>query len=270
MRRFKNLCVALTFVFATALGISWVVVSRQSRRLSAYENLRSQDLKSIGKLQQALRNEQSEKARVEATGRSSQATLQNELAQTDAALSTFRRELGTARARASELESELDNSEQRYREAMAKANQQISDDKEQIQAQLVYFKQQMKSASVEVQASRLRVNALEELNEKMKKEKSAATAKAQEFEPVLRRLEALERRRDDSMASVMSHYRDISSQLQAMTGMLNANRDANANVFSSQALYRIRDTLSLANNNIRQLNDLNEEIVQVEKQLSGK
>lgn len=270
MRHLKNLCIALTVILGVAFAYSVLIISRQSRRLASYESQLAQNEKSIHQLQRALREEHAEKAQIEVVGRSSQEKLQATLAQSQKALQSSQSQLSAAEAQTSDLRVELSDSKRKYQEALANANEQIREENNQIQAQLAFFKRQMGSAQAEIQASRLRVEAVEALNARLRREKSAAAAKTPELATELFKLQTLESRREVYVTSIMSHYRDLSNELESMTGMLDANRDANANAFSNQALYRIRDALSLVSNDLRQLNSLNGEIRQVEKKITGK
>lgn len=270
MKHLKNLCVALTVILGIAFAYSLVIISRQSRQLTNYESQQAKNVKSIHQLQKALHEEHLEKTHIEVTGRSSKEKLQAVLNQRMAALKATQSQLGAAEAQASNLRSQLSDSKEKYQEALAKANDQIGQEKSQIKAQLDLFKKQMNSARTNLQAARLRVQAVEAQNAKLRKEQVTRSAQTAGLTDLLHQLQNLERRREAYLNSVMSHYQNISSQLQAMQGMLDANRDGNSNVFSNQALYRIRDTMSLANNDLRQLNNLNGQIRQLEKNLGKK
>jgi chromosome segregation ATPase len=269
MRHLRNLFIAFTIILAVAFAYSMVVISRRSRRLASYESEQAQNEKSIHQLQGALREEHAEKARIEVVCRSSQEKLQATLAQSQKVLQSSLRQLSAAEAQTSDLRLELSDSKRKYQAALANANDQIRDQKTQIQAQLAFFKKQMGSAQAEIQASRLRVEAVERVNAKLRKVQSARSAQTDELAGTLRQLQDLERRREVYVTSIMSHYRALSNQLESMTGMLDANRDANANALSNQALYHIRDALSRVSNDLRELNSMNGEIRQAEKKITG-
>lgn len=270
MRHLKNLCIALTVILGAAFGYSVVIISRQSRRLASYESQQAQNVKSIHQLQRALHEEDAEMAQIEVVRRSSQEKLHATLAQSQKALESSQSQLSAAEAQTSHLRIELSDSQRKYQKALAKANDQIGQEKNQIQAELGFFKKQMSSAHADLQAARLRVEAVEALNAKLRREKSAAAAKTSELAAELFKLQTLENRREVYVTSIMSNYSTLSNQLESMAGMLDANRDANANAFSNQALYRIRNALSLVSNDLRQLNSLEVEIRQVEDKITGK
>lgn len=270
MRQFKNLCVALTVILGVALGISLVIVSRQSRRLAGCEGQHARDLKSISRLQEALRRERLQSAAANASHRTSEAALQADLGQREAAAKDFQRRLNNELARASDLEARLSDSSRQYQRQLAEANAQRLQEERAAETRLSSLKQQLKAAQAEVQASRLRVKAVETLNAKLRQEKAAGSAQTEEFKRTLAMLLALNSRRDRYVTSAMSRYRDITGQLDAMRGELGATRDSNANYFSSEALSRIQATLSLVNNDLRELDNLNGQIRKLEQKLAAK
>jgi hypothetical protein len=84
-------------------------------------------------------------------------------------------------------------------------------------------------------------------------------------------LEDPDSRREGLITSILRRYRDITSQFQAMNGMVGSSRDSNsASPFSDAALTRIRDAVSSANDELRQLNELNDQARQLEKKLAKK
>ncbi|MGH9327248.1 MAG: hypothetical protein ACRD2B_11285 [Terriglobia bacterium] len=267
MKLLKVLYIALAVLLGISIAYSWVRISRQSRRIAADETQRSHNLKSIGQLQESLRQEQLQEANDKAADQNSETALQSSLAQSEQALSASSQQLSAAQTRIADLERRLAYSRRRHHKALVQAKQQSRRQVDETQTRLDSLKHRLANAQHYIQASRLRVSALEAVNAKLSQEQSAATAQTQTFMPVLRKLQPLERRRDTYVTSVMSHYQEIARELENMRGMLDANRDSNSNALSNEALYRIRDALSLANNDLRQLNNLNVQIRHIETQL---
>lgn len=267
MRHVKTACVALAIILAIAFGYSLSVISRQSRRLAHYKNEQAQDQKSISQLRESLHKEQLAEARATASDQNSEQALRSALAGSKAALKASGKQHDADEIETAEMRTRLIRSRNHDRRALSNANEQLGEEKLLVQNQLAVFNKQMASAQAEIQASRLRVKALEVLNEKLKNEKRAAPLAVQKSTGAFSKIQVLDQRREAYATSVMDRYRQISGQLQAMTGILQANRDANANAFSSEALYRIQNTLSLANNDLRELERVNAQIRVLEKQL---
>jgi hypothetical protein len=65
----------------------------------------------------------------------------------------------------------------------------------------------------------------------------------------------------------MRRYRDITSQFRAMSGMLDSSREPKSSPLSDAALTRIQNDVSLADDDLRQLTELNAQARQLEKKL---
>lgn len=260
MRHAKYVVFGLAAILAIALAYSVMVISRQSCQLAGYKNQQAKDEASIRQLRNLLQTQQLKESRTELSSQNSEKVLRDAMAQSQTALDVSRSQVNAAKVRTSELETQRLRRREEYQRALANVNERLRNEKQIAQDQLAAFKRQMDAAHAEIQASRLRVNALEAVNAKLVKNKPAAPAQTQQAVNVLRQIQILDNRREAYAASVMNHYRQISDQLQAMTGILEANRDANANVFSNEALNRIRDTLSLANHDLHEMDELNAQI----------
>jgi hypothetical protein len=130
-------------------------------------------------------------------------------------------------------------------------------------------KQDLESAQAELQASRQRLTALEADNAKLKAENRAGAARAAELAHVMAELQDLDSRRDAYLTSIMRRYHDITSQFRAMSGMLGSTRDSNStSPFSDAALTRIQSAVSAADDDLRQLTELNDQARQLEKKLA--
>ncbi len=154
--------------------------------------------------------------------------------------------------------------------ALASVDERCQKEQADWQSQLDALKQELDSAQAELQASRQRLAALEADNAKLKSDSSAGTARAAELTRVVADLQELESRRDAHLTSIMRRYRDVTSQFRAMSGMLDSSRDPNSSPFSDAALSRIQNAISAADDDLRQLSELNAQARQLEKKLGKK
>jgi hypothetical protein len=83
-------------------------------------------------------------------------------------------------------------------------------------------------------------------------------------------LQDLDSRREAHLTSIMRRYRDITSQFRAMSGTLDSSRDPNSSALSAAALTRIQNATSAADEDLRQLSELNAQARQLEKKLVKK
>ena len=270
MTRLGRLEFALLLALGVALVASAGMILRQYWRLAALERQQAADLQSLRELREALRQRELQKTPAEAEGPAPPGAYQATLANHNVTIEGLNRELGEAQANIKELQAQLSNSSDEREKALASANELHQKEREDWQSQLDALKQQLDSAQAESQASRPRLAALEADNAKLKSDNSAGSARLAEFARVIADLQDLDRRRDAYLTSIMRRYRDITSQFRAMSGMLDSSREPKSSAFSDAALTRIQNAVSLADDDLRQLTELNAQARQLEKKLAKK
>jgi len=266
-----RLQLALLLALGIALIASLGVILRLSRRLSALQRQQTACLQSLRDLQAAVRPREPQKAPVEAENPAPPGDYHAALAKRNAAIEQLNRELSQAQANISGLQAQILSCREDSEKALDNAEQRRQKEGEEWQNQLNALKQDLESTQAELQGSRQRLTALEADNAKLKADASAGTAHAAELGRTVADLEDLDGRREALITSIMRRYREITSQFQAMSGMVGSSRDSNsASPFSDAALTRIRDAVSSANDELRQLNELNDQARQLEKKLAKK
>jgi DNA repair exonuclease SbcCD ATPase subunit len=270
MVRQGRLQIVLLSTLGVALVVSVGMILRQSRRLAADQRQRDTDLKSIRELREALRQRGSQETPAEAGAQTPVSDNQAALGKRAATIERLNRNLTEAHANITELQEQLLNSNNERERAIASANERHSKVQEELQSQLDTLKQELDSAQAESRAFRQRTSALEADNAKLRSVTSGGSASAPDFGRLVADLQDLDRRREAYLTSIMRRYRDITSQFRAMSGMLDSSRDPNSSSFSGAALTRIQDAVSLADDDLRQLNELNAQARQLEKKLVKK
>ena len=241
------------------------------RRLAALERQRAADLQSLRKLQEALHQPELQKTPAEAESPAPLGAYQATLAKRDATIERLNHELGEAQANIQELQTQVSNSDDEREKALASANERYQKEQADLQSQLDTLKQDLDSTQAELEASRQRLAALEAVNAKLKSDNSAASARAADLATVVAQLQDLDSRRDAHLTSIMRRYRDITSQFRAMSGMLGSSRDSNSSSpLSDAALTSIQNAVSSADDDLRQLSELNAQARQLEKKLTKK
>jgi len=270
MMRLVRLRIALVLTLGVALVASVGMILRQYAQLAACQRQRAADLQSFRELQEALRQRDLQKAPAVAEGRTPVGDHRAALAEREATIEQLNRELSEAQADAARLQAQLLSSSDEREKALASANERYRKDQEDWQSQLYALKQELESAAADSQASRQRLADLEAANAKSRSENSEGSARAAEFRRVLASLQDVNRHRDAYLTSIIRRYRDITSQFRAMSGMLDSSRGPNSSAFSGAALTRIQNAVSLADDDLRQLNDLNAQARQLEEKLVKK
>ena len=264
----------LQIVLLSTLGIALIasvgINLRQSRRLAADQRQRDADLQSLRQLRESLRQPGAKEIPAGTGEQNPGGEYQAALARHEATIVRLDRELSEAQANATDLQAELLNSNDEHEKAMASASERHRKEQEDLQSQLDTMKQELDSAQAESQASRQRTSALEADNAKLRNASIGGSASAPDFGRVVAGLQELNRRREAYLTSIMRRYRDITSQFRAMSGMLDSSRDPNSGAFSGPALTRIQDAVSFADDDFRQLNELNAQARELEKKLAKK
>jgi chromosome segregation ATPase len=271
MTRLGRLEFVLVPILGVALLVSVGIILRQSRRLAALERQQAADLQSLREVREALRQPELQKTPAEAEASPTPLGVnQAALAKRDATIERLNRELSEAQANIQELQAQLSNSSDEHEKALASANERHQKEQEDWQSQLDALKQELDSAQAESQASRQRLAALEADNAKLKSNNSEGSARAAEIGREVAELQDLDRRRDAYLTSIMRRYRDVTGQFRAMSGMLDSNRDLKSSPLSDAALTRIQNDISLADDDLRQLTELNAQASKLEKKLAKK
>jgi chromosome segregation ATPase len=250
--------------------VSVGVAFRQSRRLAVCRAERARDLASLRQLRETLPPRELAKTPAEAEGRAPVNEIRAALVQRDATIAQLNRELGEARAQAADLQAQILKSSQDREQLLAEANERLRKEQEEGKSQLDALKQEVDSAQAESEASRQRLAALEADNTKLRSANREGAARAAEWGRTVADLEDLEQRREAYLTSIMRRYRDLTSQFRAMSGMLDSSRDPNSSALSGAALTRLQNAISLADDDLRQLSELNAKVRQLQTKLAKK
>lgn len=175
-----------------------------------------------------------------------------------------------ARATIGGLQGQITKSGNDYQAALAGANERLRKEQGDWQSRVEALKQELDSREADLQASRQRTAALEAANAKLRGENSNGAAHTAEVIRTVADLQDLDRRREAYLTSIMRRYRDITSEFRAMSGMLDSSHDTNSSAMSGAALTRIQNAVSLADDDLHQLAEMNDQAHQLEKKLARK
>ncbi len=274
--RIANIRSALVPLLSGAVVVGGIVIFRQSARLAAYQRQQAEDARSLGQLRAAVLPEQAPNAPPVSPSEAGPAASPSrrgapdtsELAMRDAAIQQLNHELAEARADIARLQAQPRNSVPEKQEALAAAGEDFQKREREWREQLDSFKQQLDSVRAESQAARERAASLEADNAKIKNEGGAGSTRAAELRKALASLQDLDRRRDAYLSSIIRRYREITDQFRAMTATLDSSHGAESSPFSGIALSRIQSAISLADDDMRRLNELNAQARQIENKLA--
>src|SRR5208283_5336224 len=111
---------------------------------------------------------------------------------------------------------------------------------------------------------------LEADNAKLKTDTTAVNTRAADLAQITASLQDIDRRRDVYLTSILRRYRDLTGEFHAMSSMLDTSHDPSSGACSGAVLSRIQNAVGLAEDDLRQLNELNARAQKLEKQLAQK
>jgi predicted nucleic acid-binding Zn-ribbon protein len=265
----RQLGLRITFeiILGAVLVASLVIILRQSRQLADFQRHKETDAQSLRLLQQALRQKGLHELPPPVTEGIPPGGDHAGAAKREAIIERLDRELAEARTTITDLQSQLSKAIDQNSKALAGAEEHLRKQQADSQAQLEDLQRKLDGALADSQIARQRVAALEADNSRLHAE---ATAHATDYSRTVASLQDLNRRREICLTSIQRRYRDITSEFRAMSSMLDTSRDQNSNVCSGEVLSRIQNAVALADDDMRQLNELDARAQKLEKQIQKK
>jgi hypothetical protein len=266
--------VALLIVLALAGVVGW-----QAGRIGDLRRGQSDQARLVANLRDRLRiadrpqppaepeEESAEPVRPQPRnpGRQDTSALENR----DAQIRALQQDLADARTNIGKLESRIAAMETDQQAAATTAAERLTAEETDWKTRLDNLTRQLDAAQAEAQVARQHAADLAAAAARFKNAPPVATTNTAESARLLARLQDLNRRRDTYLTSILRRYREVTSQFHAMSGMLNSSHDQSANPMSASVLTRIETALSLAEDDMRQFNELNVQAQQAEKKLAA-
>ncbi len=260
-----------------ALAVASGVALWQARRIAALEQRPRASQDDLARLRLRIRQWEDQAGPASAPGAASptpagapsrsRAADRGLEARNQSELERLTRELADSHLEVSRLQRQAaDFEDQRRRDAQS-SNDRFTTAQRDFQARLDQINARLDAAQAEASSARQRASDLESALASLKADQATAAARQADTIRLLATLQDLNRRRESYIDSLLRRYRDISGQLHAMGNVLDSSRDQNASPIGSSALARIESTISLAEEDLRQVNELNLRVQQTEKKL---
>lgn len=266
----RRLNIAVVSSLGVALVASVVVILHQSQKLAEVREQRDTAMQSLRKSQEALRQSQSRTASMLHQPPKPSANLKAEIKKRDATIQQLTEELKAARANVTQLQQDLSASKEEEQKAAAASDQRFQEMQTRLQGRLDQVQKELKSAQADLQSSRHRIASLQQTNDQLQATNSEGSQRIAEREHILNRLQELDRRRESYLTSIANRYRNLTSQFRTMSGMMDSNSARDSGALSGPALDQIQNAISLADNDLQHLNELNAKAFQLEKRLAKK
>jgi chromosome segregation ATPase len=266
----RRLHIALVSVLGVALLAAGGVIFQQSRRLAELRQQQESALELLHESRQALRQSQLRLAAAMQEKPSPPNGNKAAIAKRDATIQQLTTELHEAKASITQLQTSLSAVKDQSEKALKTSGQRLREMKTELQAQLDESQKQLSSAQSDLQNSRLRIAALKKVNDQLSNANNAGSAQADEREHILTSLQDIDRHRESYLTRIADRYRDLTNQFRTMSGMLDSNRSRDSGAFSGSALDMIQNAISLTDNDLQHVSELNAKAFRLEKRLSKK
>jgi chromosome segregation ATPase len=265
-----GLRITFELILGAVLVASLLIIMRQSRWIAEYQRHQEADAQAARLLKEALRQKDLQKVPPVVTEEAPPKDDHAGIAKREEVIERLDRELAENHSTLSDLQSQLSAANEQNAQALATAQQQLQKQQADSQAQVEDLQKKLDAALAQADTARQRVAVLEGDNAKLKSDSTAVTTQAADVSHILTSLQDLDRRREGYMTSILRRYRDITGEFHAMSGMLDTSQGPGSSACSGAALSRIQNAVTSAEDDMRQLNELNARSQKLEKQLLKK
>jgi chromosome segregation ATPase len=260
----------LELILGVVLGIFLVVIVRQSRRIAQFQRQQAADAQTLRTLQDALRQKGLPTTVPEAGGENPAANDHAGIARREAVIERLDHELAESHASITDLQTKLSDASDQIAKTQASADERLQKQQADTQAQLDDLQKKLDAALAASDIARQRAAVLEADNTELKTDSTTVNARAADVVKIISGLQDLERRRDVYLTSILRRYRDITDEFRAMSSIMDTSHDPGSSACSGAALSRIQSAVTSAEDDMRQMNELNARSQKLQKQLLKK
>ncbi len=147
-------------------------------------------------------------------------------------------------------------------------NKRLAASESDLQEKVAATTRVLEALQTELKGKDDRLRDLETSNKRLRDESRANADKIAQLPRSLRDLDEINRRREGYLTTILRRYRDLTEQYRAMSARL-ANPREGA-VPDTSALGSIQNTISMTEEDLRQLAGLNAQAVRIQQKISGK
>jgi DNA repair exonuclease SbcCD ATPase subunit len=182
-------------------------------------------------------------------------------------LAATHRTIEELQSHATELSTQLDQAQQEQKRLAA-----IESD---LTEQLAAAKRLAETKDTELDRKNNQLAQSEAANKKLRDDATASTSKSSQVLQASNELQELYRRRESYLHTLIGRYREITEQYRAFTSVLENRRGPEGTPggsvsFAGPELARIQTSITMAEEDLRQLNTLNAQAQQIQKKLTTK
>ncbi len=180
-----------------------------------------------------------------------------------------RLKLGLADANASvgRLESRVDQTEEQVQN-LTVDNKRLTASEADLKENLSAANQLVDALQKELKSSRDHVTQVEIAYRQLRDQSGTDARKLSEIQHLAADLQDIHKRREVYLNGVLRRYRQITEQYRSLSGVMQAQR-TDAPAAGSADLARIQDSIAMAEEDLRQLNNLNAQALLIQKKMAA-
>ncbi len=179
----------------------------------------------------------------------------------------FREKLASANTTIRSLEERVQQLEAQI-ENITEDNKRLAASEAELKEKIGSTGRILEAVQTELKGKDDRVAQLKTLNDRLRQDNRAANDKLAQMPRLVQDLEELDRRRETYLSSILRRYRDVTDQYRAIASRLENPADAAAP--AGAELGRIQNSISMAEEDLRQLSNLNAQANRLHQKLAGK
>ena len=148
-------------------------------------------------------------------------------------------------------------------------NKRLAGSEADLQENLAAASQAVDSLQKELKSSRDRVTQVEIAYQKLRDQSGGDAQKITQLQQLAAELQDIHQRREGYLNGILRRYKQITEQYRSMAGVLQTQR-TDAPAAGSADLARIQDSIAMAEEDLRQLNNLDAQARLIQKKMAGK
>ena len=267
----RPLSTRITFelILGAVLVTSLVIILRLSGRLAESTCQRTSDEETLRVLQETLRRKGLAVPQLE-TDETLAASDRSNITKREAVIARLDHDLAESTANNADLQAKLTAANAQVAQLQSSGDERLQKQQADSQSQLDELQKKLDAAQSSAEIARQRSSVLEADNSQLKSDSSSANARADDVVHIIANLQDLERRREVYLTNILRRYRDITDEFHAMSSIMDTSHDAGSSACGGAALSRIQSAVTSAEDDMRQMNELNARSQKLEKQLSKK
>lgn len=184
------------------------------------------------------------------------------------AIERLKLSLADANASIARLESRADEAQAQI-ENLRLDNKRLAGSEADLKENLSSANQTVDALQRELRSNRDQVTQVEIAYQKLRDQGGADAQKIAQLQQLSTQLQDIHQRREVYLNSILRRYKQITEQYRSMSGVLQAQR-TDAPAAGSADLARIQDSIAMAEEDLRQLNNLNAQALLIQKKMAGK